>query len=202
MHAFQTSQKHVISNFLGSKLRHKKIICILFLFLFILFCTWDQLIFSLYVYKVPTGLNCYKDQQKDLAVLTVPDYKVPPNSIFFVETSCRHDEGIDISKRQACAYESAAKVHPDSEILVLFPSPISLGTQSTLVTELLKYPNIKLVHIDMEKYFSDTPLEDFYKQGKLEKSYWPKSHASDALRYLTLWRYGGTYLDSDIVMIR
>lgn len=29
-----------------------------------------------------------------------------------------------------------------------------------------------------------------------------KSHTSDVLRYLTLWRWGGLYLDMDIVMLR
>jgi lactosylceramide 4-alpha-galactosyltransferase len=36
----------------------------------------------------------------------------------------------------------------------------------------------------------------------LYKSKYFNSHTSDVLRYLSLWKYGGTYLDLDIVMLQ
>jgi len=46
----------------------------------------------------------------------------------------------------------------------------------------------------------ETPLDAWYTSGVLKKSHWPVSHMSDILRYLTLWKYGGIYLDLDVVV--
>ena len=87
---------------------------------------------------------------------------------------------------------------------MLYLSLIHIYTSnaSPSVQQLFKYPNIKIRHVSLEKYFEDTPLRAWYKTGLLRTSHWPRSHASDVLRYLTLWKYGGTYLDLDVVVTR
>nr|CAD7411140.1 unnamed protein product [Timema cristinae] len=57
-------------------------------------------------------------------------------------------------------------------------------------------------HVNIEHYLEGTPLEDWYKEGALKKSRWPMSHSSDVLRFITLWKYGGTYLDLDVVVTK
>lgn len=37
---------------------------------------------------------------------------------------------------------------------------------------------------------------------QLDDSKFPVSHASDILRYLTLWKYGGIYLDLDVIVLK
>ncbi|XP_035733681.1 lactosylceramide 4-alpha-galactosyltransferase-like [Vespa mandarinia] len=122
-------------------------------------------------------------------------------NIFFHETSCFDEKGIFLNPRQACAVESAALMNPESTIYLLFlsPSPISLETKE-IIKQLSSYPNIKIRRIFPETYTKDTPLEDWYKSGTLMKSKWRRSHMSDILRYLTLWKYGGIYLDLDVVV--
>lgn len=43
-------------------------------------------------------------------------------------------------------------------------------------------------------------MENFHHSGKLFRSKYLVSHMSDYLRYLTLYRYGGVYLDLDVVV--
>lgn len=148
-------------------------------------------------------INCYDN----LTSNTLQEFRLPvayDTSIFFLETSCHSVPGVHLTPRQACAVESAAKMNPDSEVYVLFPSPIvdNASVSSPSVHQLFKYPNVKLRHVTMETYFQDTPLEAWYKSGMLRTSHWPRSHASDILRYLTLWKFGGIYLDLDVVVTR
>ncbi|GLV37081.1 alpha14-galactosyltransferase 2 [Carabus blaptoides fortunei] len=47
-----------------------------------------------------------------------------------------------------------------------------------------------------------TPVESLYHSGKLQSSKWPMIHLSDVLRYVTLWKYGGIYMDLDVLITR
>nr|XP_018901557.1 PREDICTED: lactosylceramide 4-alpha-galactosyltransferase-like [Bemisia tabaci] len=146
---------------------------------------------------------CYKLPQEDDEILDISDYPVKPNSIFFVETSCRHGNNLGLTVRQACTYESTARAHPNSEILILFPAPVFLGEDPLPhIKEVLSLPNLKLLRVNVERYMKDTPLENFDFVTKMGRSKFSMSHASDYLRFVTLWKYGGTYLDSDFIVIR
>lgn len=41
-----------------------------------------------------------------------------------------------------------------------------------------------------------------YENGRIELSKYARSHASDVLRYLTLYKYGGIYLDLDVIVVK
>lgn len=121
--------------------------------------------------------------------------------IFFHETSCFGDDGLVLNTRQACAVESAAKMNPNLNVYLLFVSDARISNHSReFFDHLMSYPNVKIRHIQPEKYVKNTPLDTWYASGMLKKSRWPKSHMSDILRYLTLWKYGGIYLDLDVVV--
>ncbi|CAH0381779.1 unnamed protein product [Bemisia tabaci] len=147
-------------------------------------------------------LFCYTLPQVDSNTLEISEYKVQPNSIFFIETSCRHGSRIGLTPRQACAYESAAKAHPYSEILVLIPSQISWNEVPRWVAELTKNRNLRLLRVNVSKYLEKTPLKNFDFLSKLDESYYPEAHAADVIRLVTLWKYGGTYLDSDFIIFK
>ncbi|KAK4873856.1 hypothetical protein RN001_013216 [Aquatica leii] len=152
-------------------------------------------------------IACYRFKERSL-----PDiYEVNPKkdkSIFFHETSCNsYMEGkITIEPRQACAVESAALLHPDHDVYLLFASPGIIKYKDTesdrVLKALLTYNNININHLDYEKYTKGTPVENLYRDGKIEASTYALSHASDVLRYLTLWKYGGVYLDLDVIVIK
>lgn len=125
----------------------------------------------------------------------------PGKNIFFHETSCFGEDGAVLNARQACAVESAAKMNPSMTVYLLFVSPIKFSNATKLIVKQLEsYPNIKIKHILMNKYTRCTPLEEWWATDILKTSKWPRSHMSDILRYLTLWKYGGIYLDLDVVV--
>ncbi|XP_031634031.1 lactosylceramide 4-alpha-galactosyltransferase-like [Contarinia nasturtii] len=161
--------------------------------------------------KIEKGKKCFqtpKDFHVDdieffADILNAEIQPNPERSIFFHETSCFKNEMINMTARQACAVESAAKLNPNRTIFILFASPTGFTTnQSEMpITEALKsYPNIHFRNVDFETYSAGTPVEDFHHSGKLFRSSYLVSHMSDYLRYLSLFRYGGLYFDLDVVV--
>lgn len=125
-------------------------------------------------------------------------------SIFFIESTC-HYKGVDLNARQACSVESAALQNPNLDVYLLFPSPIESGWETNLyIRQLLSYSNVYLRHINMNEFFKRTPLEEKWlvNRAGLRTSLWPQSHASDILRYTLLWKYGGFYIDLDVILLR
>lgn len=56
--------------------------------------------------------------------------------------------------------------------------------------------------IKLSDYFLHTPLEQWYFCTDWNFGRYAVSHLSDALRFLTLYKYGGYYFDLDFVMLR
>lgn len=120
-------------------------------------------------------------------------------SIFFHETSCR----AGLNTRQACAVEAAARQHPEWEVHVLFSAPVSKSKlKEGILAELLKFGNVKFSRLHIIDYAKGTPLEDMVRDGALNRTRWRISHTSDVVRYLTLYKWGGIYLDLDTVCAR
>jgi lactosylceramide 4-alpha-galactosyltransferase len=65
---------------------------------------------------------------------------------------------------------------------------------------MLSYPNVRIWKLVISDYIKGTPLETWDFMAKVRSSKWPVVHASDILRIITLWKYGGTYLDMDFVI--
>lgn len=131
--------------------------------------------------------------------------------IFFHETSGRHD----LSMRQCCAIESAAKHHPHRIVQLFLRPPIRCSSRShgssdrsllfynpTWLKVLSKYPNIKIVLVNEYQYFHGSPLENWYNQGKWRQSRFETAHLSDYIRILNLHKGGGLYLDMDIITMK
>lgn len=125
----------------------------------------------------------------------------PGRSIFFHETSCFGEEGVSLTSREACAVESAALMNPKMMVYLLLLSPSKLsGPTKTIIEKLTSYDNVRIRRILMDDYVKNTPLEEWYASGVLGTSRWPVNHMSDILRYLTLWKFRGIYLDLDVVV--
>ncbi|XP_067139767.1 lactosylceramide 4-alpha-galactosyltransferase-like isoform X2 [Centruroides vittatus] len=121
------------------------------------------------------------------------DYNTEEHDIFFIETS--HSSSLNI--RQACAVESTARHYPSSLINVLmFTSNPDIHINFTLL------PNVRIQRTTFEKVFENTPLLEWYIEGKWNNSSYEIFHLSDATRYALIWKYGGIYLDLDIVMLK
>ncbi|KAJ6636680.1 Lactosylceramide 4-alpha-galactosyltransferase [Pseudolycoriella hygida] len=128
---------------------------------------------------------------------------VPGESVFFYITSCFESGHIDLKPREACAIESAANRNPNRDIFVSFISPV--GYTSSIpktIQAVLKYPNVHLRNNNMWKYAVGTPLETFLNSDKMFYSNYLYEHISDVLRFLTLFKFGGIYLDTDVVVMK
>lgn len=129
-------------------------------------------------------------------------------NMFFLETRCTINlnkinySGLLLTERQACSIESAAKMNPDASVHLLYSCSINGGIMESpqYVTELFKYPNIKIWKLDIPQFLAGTPLQDWDFTRHLLTSKWPVEHSSDVLRFVSLLKYGGMYLDLDVVI--
>ncbi|XP_017848289.1 lactosylceramide 4-alpha-galactosyltransferase-like [Drosophila busckii] len=144
----------------------------------------------------------------------------PGRSIFFLETDCHWQRNktrhmgqhphssynlLSLTKRQACSIESAAMHHPSYQVFVLFACSTyrqQHKTQEAFIEALLGYENVELRQLHINRYAMGTPIEDWLKYGELYTSNHVTSHISDFLRYVTLYRYGGIYMDMDVLVLR
>lgn len=147
-------------------------------------------------------ISCYFENKHPNSLLELDPEEVAINSIFFIETSCNHKHGISLNLRQGCAIESAANLNPNLKIFVLFVASSFMNNKSDVINRLNTYKNVYLRYIHFVNYAHKSPLQDFVASNTIFTSRWPVSHTSDLLRYLTLWKFGGTYLDLDVVLMK
>lgn len=95
-------------------------------------------------------------------------------------------------------------MNPNHEVFVLFASQVGFrnSTRLPIVDAVLSYPNVHFNYLNLTQYAEHTPLANWLKTGELYRSKYVNSHASDVLRFLSLWKYSGTYLDLDVVMLK
>lgn len=67
---------------------------------------------------------------------------------------------------------------------------------------LIEYPNIHFRTVQLKQLCANTPLEDSGKLSQLFLSNVPDVHASDIIRGLLVYLYGGTYMDMDYMMLQ
>ena len=65
---------------------------------------------------------------------------------------------------------------------------------------LQKYKNIHFRYFKLENFTNNTKLESWLVDDKQPKSKYLKFHTSDALAYLVLQKFAGTYLDFDVLV--
>lgn len=104
--------------------------------------------------------------------------------------------------RQACAIESAAKWNPTRDIFVIFASKVGFSDdfESPIIDALRSYPNIHLRNLNFATYIAGTPMEQWFYTDQLFLSQFLNSHTSDFLRFTSMFKFGGIYLDLDVVV--
>lgn len=124
--------------------------------------------------------------------------------IYLIETKCEHGN-LEVNCRQACTVESAANTNPNATIYFLFLNPLPASSTSSILLQLLRrnYQQILIRRVDLKEYLENTPLDQkWLKSSHFNTAPWPVVEVSNVLRVLTLWKYGGIYLDLDFVMIK
>ncbi|KAH9376143.1 hypothetical protein HPB48_012465 [Haemaphysalis longicornis] len=121
--------------------------------------------------------------------------------VFFLETAGREE----LSARQACAVESAARLHPSWTVHLLSvhnKHGSRANAENRFARVLQAIPNVVMKEMKPEEAFRGTPLEPWYESGALNKSAHPVEHLADALRLAEIFHRGGIYLDIDVVVLR
>lgn len=54
----------------------------------------------------------------------------------------------------------------------------------------------------MTTFIHGTPMEILEQNANVYRSYWPAVHLADVIRMLILYKYGGIYLDSDVIVMK
>ena len=131
----------------------------------------------------------------------VVNVDVKDNNAFFHETS-----GVrSINYRQACAVESLAHFNPNLTVHLLMatggPDQIDLS-RPTMRVLLDNYSNIRLTGVNLGDYMAGSPLERWYFCNPWNRGWFALSHLSDALRFLSLSKFGGYYFDLDVIQLR
>eukprot|EP00092_Neocalanus_flemingeri_P026661 GFUD01028904.1.p1 GENE.GFUD01028904.1~~GFUD01028904.1.p1 ORF type:complete len:388 (-),score=75.77 GFUD01028904.1:90-1253(-) len=121
-----------------------------------------------------------------------------PPGLLMLETSDR----ATLTPRQACAVESGARQSGMVVNLVMTSSYLDLSDNTTCHLYTSTSNNINFFSINVTTIAKDTPLEQFFRDGQLNKSAYKIVHTSDVLRLLLVYMYGGFYLDLDYVVIR
>lgn len=145
-----------------------------------------------------TDISCYNDLENDgLKDADDDEMSFPEKNIFFVEASCQ----MGLSFHKVCSIESAARANPEWQVSVLFAGRIPKQCQRTVnFTTLETYKNIHLYRIHVKKFADGTPFQDFFTSDALDSSLYPVHHTTEILQYLTLHKWGGVYLDTNMMV--
>ena len=166
-----------------------RVLCLLILFTVLLFLA------SLWVQPgrpLPCSLSFPLHPQPGL-----PELLPRPGSIWMLETSGRdHLEPLEL-----CSLESAALHNPNSSLHILLTYPIQ-NPRGRLQQLMELYPNIVAQFVDLDTLMLTSPLAQLWQSGEVHASPHPVSHLSDLLRYLLLHRWGGVYLDTDVILLQ
>lgn len=95
-----------------------------------------------------------------------------------------------------CCIISAAVHHPKSAVIAFVHSRMKQPVNWTL------YKNIFTLKLDEANLVQNTPLDTWYFNETWRKSQLWDYHLGDALRLAYLWKYGGVYLDTDVIVLR
>lgn len=151
----------------------------------------------------------YRAYRDDVGCHLQKNYKLPiannysfssPKQIFFQETSCK----MGLNSREACAIESAASVNPNWDINVFFMGPASkLFLESTIYKLLNKKNNIHFYRVNIVDFVKNTPIENLLPSEIIEiNKHWCLESLAGMIKYLALYKYGGMYLDLDVITVK
>ncbi|XP_052899434.1 lactosylceramide 4-alpha-galactosyltransferase-like [Anopheles moucheti] len=128
------------------------------------------------------------------------------SSIYFIETSAPFKHVVTIEPRQACAIESAARANPRRKVIVLFASWKEITDPGRVrfpgLPTLAQLPNVHFRWLNLERFAQGTPVEQVIRSDKLYQRADGAEYLSEILRLVLLYKYGGIYLDLDVVTLK
>ncbi|XP_075263572.1 uncharacterized protein LOC142355229 [Convolutriloba macropyga] len=121
------------------------------------------------------------------------------HQVFFVESS----PGRKMTGRVMCAFESALRVGK-LPVKVLIRSTQTLKIDHPALCDLVQefYPDkLSFYNVEIPELFAGTPLDGIVERLDWKNSHF-KVHLSDLMRAAVLFKYGGFYLDHDVITLK
>ncbi|NWX55824.1 A4GCT acetylglucosaminyltransferase, partial [Promerops cafer] len=124
-------------------------------------------------------------------------------SIIFLETT----ERLEPPPLVSCSVESAARIYQDRPIILFMrglnnETALDMNTSYAAFSLLSSMKNVFIFPLQMETVFQETPLLQWYNQVVPEQEKNWVHVSSDASRLALIWKYGGIYMDTDVISIR
>ncbi|XP_043557632.1 alpha-1,4-N-acetylglucosaminyltransferase-like [Chiloscyllium plagiosum] len=123
--------------------------------------------------------------------------------IMFVQTSGE----LNPSPLIMCSVESAARLNPNKPVyffMKAFNGDISAYQEPEYKGILLlsSFKNVFILPLNPKELFSSTPLAGWYEKVDPSKETFWFHVLADGCRLALLWKYGGIYLDTDVISIK
>ncbi|XP_060689949.1 alpha-1,4-N-acetylglucosaminyltransferase-like [Hemiscyllium ocellatum] len=122
---------------------------------------------------------------------------------FFLQTSSE----LNPKPLVMCSIESAARLNPNKP--VYFFMKALTGNVSAFrepeykaIPLLSSFKNVIILPLNFKELFNNTPLAGWYEKADPSKEVYWIHVLSDACRMTSLWKYGGIYLDTDVISIK
>ena len=132
----------------------------------------------------------YEEGLKFLATLKDEDYEYPKDiTLFHIYTEIKNDKELE------CIKSFLATQHLEKTKLIVW-SDYDIN-DNPLIQPYKKYLDLRIW--DAKKEAEDTPLAGKSHLDAVDGKYWLQS---DLLRILVLYKYGGVWVDSDIILLR
>lgn len=159
-------------------------------------------IIYLFLFYSIENISKFFEQEEYENILNAKNQPENGENVFFIESGESLSD-VTLNTRQACSIESAALSNPYLRIFLIYSSRRRLAKlkMTSQIEALLSYPNIFINYLDLEQISVGSPFEKFVRSRKLLKSDFRIQHTS-VLRLILLWKYGGTYLDTDMIVKR
>ncbi|XP_065296159.1 lactosylceramide 4-alpha-galactosyltransferase-like [Dermacentor albipictus] len=131
-------------------------------------------------------------------ILNSESLKNNHDHIWFLETSYRRR----LNAREACSIESACRHNADYTVHLLSTGNIR-SSYCPYHRLLSKLSNFRSAGLNASKELAGTALAKLHaKEGALNRSPYKVEHLSDFLRCVVLWKRGGVYLDTDVIVMK
>ncbi|XP_053675805.1 lactosylceramide 4-alpha-galactosyltransferase-like [Anopheles nili] len=154
----------------------------------------------------PRSLSFPKQDPEFLHTFDASDKLLRNRCVFFIETSAPFQAAVTVGPRQACAIESAARANPHKNIVVLLASWNAFSDAAQIrfrdIHVLSSFSNVHFRWLDLNQFATGTPVEHVIKSNRLHEKPNGAEYLSEILRLVLLYRFGGIYLDLDVVSLK
>ncbi|XP_072429276.1 lactosylceramide 4-alpha-galactosyltransferase-like isoform X1 [Chiloscyllium punctatum] len=139
---------------------------------------------------------------ENTVIVKHPQPRIEPG-IMFLQTSTE----LNPSPLVTCSIESAARLNPNKPVYYFmrgFTGKVSAYREPEYksIRLLSSFKNVIILPLNPKELFSNTPLAGWYeKVDPSNEEHWLHVLA-DGCRIALLWKYGGIYLDTDIISLK